>query len=157
MLCNPRNYEPWSDNEVTSKLEPFLQTSAPHQRDQGCELYPINKAEIEKRKVVQMLHDTPPSTSKEAVETPSVSKEGNEVSAVSKAVASPLKELKLAILSTLSPPTLSKTKISLKNSKAKRKQMQATNMVAYHLHEECKMKKACSKNYGGKETKSKAT
>ncbi|GBL80490.1 hypothetical protein AVEN_225198-1 [Araneus ventricosus] len=98
-----------------------------------------------------MFQNTPLSTSKEAVETPSVSIEGDEDFAVSKAVVSPLKELKLAILSTLSPSASSDTKIALKSSKAKRKSVQAigevltTDMVAANLHEEheeSRMKKA---------------
>ncbi|GBM41822.1 hypothetical protein AVEN_122445-1 [Araneus ventricosus] len=69
---------------TTLELAPPHQTSAPHQWDQACGLYSVNKAEVKKQIVMQMLHDAPPSTSKEAVETPSVSKEGDEVSAVSK-------------------------------------------------------------------------
>ncbi|GBM51367.1 hypothetical protein AVEN_110817-1 [Araneus ventricosus] len=61
----------------------------------------------------------------EAVETPSVSIEGDEVSAVSEAVVSPLKELPLAILSTLLPSASSNTKLAWKSSKAKRKHVQA--------------------------------
>ena len=44
---------------------------------QGCDLYLVNKAEVEKRIVAQMLLDNSTSTSKEASETPSNSKETN--------------------------------------------------------------------------------
>ena len=88
---------------------------------QGCGLYPVNKAEVERRIVSQMLQDTTiPSTSKEVSQTPSKSKEADEFTAVSKEiVGSPLKELKLAILSTLSPPASSETKVAMMNSERK--------------------------------------
>lgn len=120
---------------------------------QGCGLYPKNKAEVEKRIVTQTFQDTLSSTSKKAGETSLISKEADEFSTVSKDVGSPQKDLKLAILSTLSPPASIETKNALKNSKGKRKRVQANtgevlteDMVASCLqeeHEERIMKTVC--------------
>ena len=131
---------------------------------QDCGLYPINKAEVERQILSQMLQDTTlPSTSKEVSQTPSNSKEADGFTTVSKEiVGSPLKELKLAILSTLSPPASSETKVARMNSRTKRKRIQTSagemltaDMVATLLqdeHEEREIRKhailsnLCQKN-----------